>query len=398
MGSITRLFLASNFVFLLACGGGGGGGTSTPPPALPPPAPKYMISGAEWTSLALKADGTVWGWANNDKGQAGVGGTAVLSGPTKGPLSNVIAISGGSGETGLALKSDGTVWSWGRGINGELGRGSSPAFDTSVLQIGGLSNIVAISMGNQHAMALKSDGTVWAWGDNFYGELGDGTTTNRNIPVQVPGLASCVAIAANGNAGAHSMALKSDGTVWTWGHNANGQLGDGTSISFRTSPIQVPGLNGVTKISAGRYHCLALKSNGTAVTWGYGGDGELGNGASVDSNVPVAVSGLSNIVDLAAAGYANLALLSDGTLRSWGGGTYSGCLGDASNLDRNTPVTVVGLGNVSRIGVGSRYMFAIKADGTVWAWGENLKGQLADGTTTDRNLPVQVGGGFNVLQ
>jgi RHS repeat-associated protein len=230
---------------------------------------------------------------------------------------------------------------------------------------------------------------VWAWGNNYYGQLGDGTTTNRSTPIQVSGLSGVTAISTSlfGDIDGHSLALKSDGTVWAWGLNWEGQLGDGTSTNRRT-PVQVSGLSGATAISAGGDHSLARKSDGTAWTWGWNGDGQLGNGANSISYTPVQVSGLSGVAAIAAGGFHSLAVKTDGTVRAWGY-NGSGQIGDSTSTNRNTPVQVSGLSGVTAIAAGVYHSLAVKSDGTVWGWGQNNDGQLGDGTTFDRSAPVQ---------
>ena len=200
---------------------------------------------------------------------------------------------------------------------------------------GYLTGVTVIATGDEWSVALKSDGTVWAWGDNFYGQLGDGTTEQRHSPVQVSDLDGVAAIVAGG---AHSLALKSGGTVWAWGDNWNGALGDGTTDE-RRSPVQVSNLTAVTTIAAGGYHSLALKSDGTVWAWG------------------------SN---------------------------WKGQLGDKTTTNRLMPVQVTALADSISISGGYFHSLALRSDGTVWAWGWNRKGQLGDGTTIDRDAPVQV--------
>ena len=206
-----------------------------------------------------------------------------------GSLANVIAIAAGGSHT-LALKSDGTVWAWGDNGYGHLGDGTTTERYTPV-QVSGLTGVIAISAGGYHSAALKSDGTVWAWGWNCEGQLGNGTTSDVNpFPVQVSGLTAVKAIAAGAN---YSKALKSDGTVWAWGAGYYGQLGDGTTVSKYT-PVQVSGLTGVAAIGSGEYqfHSIALKSDGTVWTWGYNYYGQLGDGTTINKTAPTQVDGL----------------------------------------------------------------------------------------------------------
>jgi len=299
---------------------------------------------------------------------------------------DVFPMVAAGGYHSLALKSDGTVLAWGDNANGQFGDGTNTSRNTPV-QVSGLTGVVNIAAGIIHSLALKSDGTVWAWGYNGHGQLGDGTTTGRNTPVQVSGLTGVVDIAAGTY---HSLALKSDGTVWVWGSNNYGQLGDGTTTN-RNTPVQVSGLTGVVDIAAGTTHSLALKSDGTVWVWGYNGHGQLGDGTNTSRNTPVQVSGLTGVVNIAAGDVHSLALKSDGTVWAWGYNGY-GQLGDGTTTNRNTPVQVSGLTGVVDIAAGDYHSLAIKSDGTVWVWGSNNYGQLGDGTTTDRNTLVQVSG------
>ena len=288
---------------------------------------------------SARAQGTVWAWGFNQNGQLG-NGTYTTTSPygidtpgTISGLTGVTAIAGGYLYS-LALKSDGTVWAWGWNPYGELGNGTYTDSNTPV-QVSGFTGVTAIAGGFEHALALKSDGTVWAWGLQSLGELGNGTFgspfgfTGSNTPVQVLGpggagyLTGVTAIAA---VGFHSLALKNDGTVWAWGHNQYGELGNGTYTNNDT-PVQVLGpggvgfLTGVTALGGGQYHSLALKSDGTVWAWGQNTSGELGNGV-FDSPAqippqdtpgqvlgPGGVGFLSGVTAIAGGGLHSLALL-----------------------------------------------------------------------------------------
>ncbi len=305
------------------------------------------------------------------------------------------------GQYTLSLKSDGTVWGWGYNGSGQLGDGTNTNRSTPV-QVTNLSGVVAVSAGNHHSLALKSDGTVWAWGNNYYGQLGDGTTTNSKIPVQVTGLSGVVSVAAGGF---HSTALMSDGSVWAWGYNEQGELGDGT-MTDSAVPVQVSGLSGVVSVSAGVYYTTALKSDGTVRSWGANWFGQLGNGTEIDSNVPVQVTGLNGVVSISTGDEHSAAVKSNGTVWTWGTNDY-GQLGDASGENSNSPVQVSGLSGVVSVSAGSYHTIAMKGDESIWAWGSNAYGELGDGTGIDRLLPVQVtevsgvisivAGGFNTV-
>ena len=351
-----------------------------------------QISAGSRHTVALNSDGTVWAWGENSYGQCGISTDYSKSGeniPVKvSILSNVTAVAGG-GYHSLALKSDGTVWAWGGSdYYSQLGNGTTGSSPTPV-QVSSLSSVTAIAGGMDHCLALKSDGTVWAWGYNSNGQLGDGTTTNRNTPVQVSGLSDVVAIAGGGY---HSLALKSDGTVWAWGSNNHGQVGDGgTSGSgvYRTTPVQVFNLSKVTVIAGGEYHSLAMKSDGTVWFWGedYGPTGTT----YVSTSTPVQVSSPTNVTAIAGGKAHSLALKSDGTVLAWGSNKF-GKLGNGTytDADRDTPVQVSSLSNVIAIAAGFNHSLSLKSDGSVWSWGNNEYGELGDGTNTDKNTPVQV--------
>ena len=292
-----------------------------------------------------------------------------------------------SGESHSAsLKRDGTVWAWGGNNFGQVGDGTT-THRWSPVQVSGLTGVTGLDAGEAHSLALRQDGTVWTWGYNTDGQLGDGTTTHRASPVQVPGLSSVTALAPGRT---HSLVLRQDGTVWAWGANGNGQLGDGTTTQ-RYSPVRVTGLSGVTAIAAGIFHTLALRQDGTVWAWGANGNGQLGNGETTQRNSPVQVVGLSGVTALAAGRNHSLALRQDGTVWAWGYNSF-GQLGDGTIIERHSPVQVTSLSGVTALATGRNHSLALRQDGTVWAWGHNYYGQLGDGTTTHRSSPVQVMG------
>jgi uncharacterized repeat protein (TIGR01451 family) len=378
------------------------------------------LSAGQQHSVAVKQNGTVWAWGDNTQGQLGDGTTEQRATPVQvfdpneptGYLTGVTAISSGTayglnviGHT-LALKQNGTVWGWGNGYEGQLGDGEQ-VLRSAPVQVehisdptGYLTNIIAIGAGDVHSVAARADGTVWSWGNNGYGQLGDGSTTRRLTAVQVTGLSDVVAVAAGEN---HSVALKQDGTVWAWGNNSYGQLGDGYWAQ-RITPVQVVDptdpsgrLTGVTAISAGGAFTLALKSDGTMRAWGFNLDGRLGDGTSGSSNwknTPVRVvdptdptSYLTGIIAIACGDSHSMAVKQGGTVWTWG---YNGRgqLGDGTKTNRNTPGQVPGLTQVVAVEGGYGHSLAARQDGKVWAWGGNWDGQLGDGTTDERLTPV----------
>ena len=222
-------------------------------------------------TLALKSDGHVYGWGSNLSYQLGdgAGGNSTYSSPVLAvALSNVIAIAAG-GNHSLALKSNGTVWAWGENSTGQAGAQEQfTSFKSRATQVSGLTGtFIAIAAGPGHSLALRSDGTVWGWGSNSTGQLGNGTTSGGPVytPVQASGLTNVVGIAAGQ---AFSLAVKADGTVWGWGSNFNNALGLPSGTFSVSTPVQISGINGVQKISAGGSHSLALKNDGTVWSWG----------------------------------------------------------------------------------------------------------------------------------
>ena len=245
----------------------------------------------------------------------------------------------------------------------------------------------SLAAGFAHSLALAADGTLWSWGDNSSGQLGDGTRTTRDDPTRVASFQSTpVAVAAGG---AHSLALGSDGRVRAWGLNEDGQLGDGTTTR-RLVPTPVAGLTGAVAIAAGTRHSLALKSDGTLVAWGANDSGQLGDGTRNRRTTPVAVSTLTGVVAVAAGLGHTLAVRSDGTLWAWGDNT-SGQLGDGTHEQRKRPVRVTTAEPIgAAIAAGAMHSLASGVSGAVYAFGSNVAGQLGDGTFKTRLRPVRV--------
>ncbi len=285
----------------------------------------------------------------------------------------------------LRVRPDGMVWARGSNQYGQLGDGSTTNRSTPV-RVRTLSGVVAVSAGYVHSLALREDGTVWGWGSNRYGQLGDGSATNRSTPVRVDTLDGVFAASAGGG---HSLALRADGTVWAWGKNDSGQLGDGTTTA-RSTPVRVSTLSDVVAVSAGMHHSLAVRSDGTVWAWGKNDSGQLGDETTTARSTPVQVSALSNVVTVFASYFHSLALRRDGTLWAWGN-NRSGQLGDGTTTDRTTPVQARGLSGVASVSAGYYHSLAVREDGSVWAWGGNGSGQRGNGTTADLVTPTQVG-------
>ncbi|MBF0516432.1 MAG: fibronectin type III domain-containing protein [Nitrospirae bacterium] len=297
-----------------------------------------------------------------------------------------VAIAGGAYHT-AALKSDGTVWDWGYNGIGALGNGTYNSSSTPI-QVSSLAgSVTAIAAGGYHTAAVKSDGTVWGWGYGGSGQLGNGSSTYSYTPVQVSSLSGVTTIAAGLF---HTVALKNDGTVWIWGDNTYGQLGNGTTTNVN-KPVQVSGLSGVTAIAAGFYHTIALKSDGTVWVWGRNSEGELGNGTTNNSNTPIAVSGISDVKAIAAGSYHSVVAKSDGTVWDWGYNAL-GNLGNGTYTTSTTPVAAKGLSGVSSVAAGFYHTAALKTDGTVWFWGYNNFANASNGSYATSTTPVQISG------
>jgi hypothetical protein len=317
--------------------------------------------------VAIKHDGTVWTWGANDDGQLGDGTWAGSLFPTQAiGLSNIVAVAAPeSSYYNLALDFSGVVWSWGMGGDGELGRADGRyEHENLAAPVPGLSNVVAIAGGWAHSVALKSDGTVWAWGDNWGGQLGDGTTIGRDYAARVPGFTNAIAIASGGE---HNLALCADGTVWAWGYNWQGQLGTG-DFDNRLQPVQVTALTNVIALSGGYDHSLALLSDGIVMAWGGNDSGQLGNGTRVNCAIPRMIQSLSNIVAIACGDDHSMALDSHGMLLLWGNGRR-GQLGNGTEDSLLTPFVLHSISNVVAIAGGESSSIASTMDGNILLWG-----------------------------
>ena len=351
------------------------------------------IAAGAYHSCGLTTAGGVKCWGNNVYGALGDGSTTTRLTPfdVSGLASGVSAIAVGTYRT-CALTATGGVKCWGNNGFGALGDGSTTNRLTPV-NVGGLaSGVAAIAAGGNHTCALTPQGGVKCWGSNAAGELGDGSTTNRATPVDVSGLASGVAVIAAG--GNHTCALTAAGGVKCWGSNNNGQLGDG-STTRRLTPVDIiSGLPSVvTAIAAGLSHTCALTAAGGVKCWGYNYTGQLGDGGTAQRLTPVDVIGLtSGVAAIAAGGSHTCALTTTGGVKCWGYNA-GGQLGDGSNTTTSTPVDANGLtSGVSAIALGLEHTCALTAGGGVKCWGYNNFAQLGDGSTDTRLTPVDVSG------
>ncbi|MDQ7075579.1 MAG: hypothetical protein Q9O24_10620 [Gammaproteobacteria bacterium] len=261
------------------------------------------------------------------------------------------------------MKTDGSVWSWGGNWHGELGDGTTTQ-STRPVQVVGLNNVIAVSRAakTDTVAALKADGSVWCWGQNQYGQLGNGTQIDSLTAVQ-SNISNVIAIATGP---ADVMALKKDGTVWAWGDNLYWKFGS-TSTASAGGVFQVLGISNVVAIASGSYHALYLKADGSVWL-----SGRMG---SVSHRTPTQVANLSQVVEITAGQEYSLARKKDGSVWAWGA-NYYGNLGDNTTTERLTPVQITGLNQVVDLAANLFHSLAVKADGTVWSWGSNTAGQL----------------------
>ena len=369
-------------------------------------------------SLAVGSDGNAYAWGNNYYGQLGDGTktdrtTPVkVRKPTNAPADFTYVQVSAGWDCSLAVGSDGNAYAWGLNSSGQLGDGTTTQRTTPV-KVGKPTGLtyVQISAGDDHSLALGSDGNAYAWGSNTYGKLGDGTTTQRTTPVKVgkPTGLTYVQVSAGWQ---HSLALSSAGNAYAWGLNSDGQLGDGTKTD-RTTPVKVrkptnaPADFTYVQVNGGGDHSLAMGSDGYAYAWGYNNYGQLGNKSYSNSTVPVRVRNPAKTNDTSKglqaaqiiAGFNHsLALGSDGYTYAWGWNNY-GQLGNTTTRDSSVPVRVRNPANPTdtskglkavQLSAGEYYSLALGSDGNAYTWGANGNGQLGNDTTKDSNIPVPV--------
>jgi alpha-tubulin suppressor-like RCC1 family protein len=351
--------------------------------------PVTKIAAGYQHSMFLKGDGSLWVMGYNIQRALG-DGTSGFDVQTNFPelilTSDVIAVAAG-GSHSLFLKSDGSLWAMGDNSSGQLGNGSYFSAKQPVNIVG--SDVTAIAAGSGYSLFLKSDGSLWGMGDNGLGQLGDGSYNATNAPEQI--VASNVTAIAAGFA--HTLFLKRDGSLWAMGFNDSGQLGDGTygSGNHTNLPEQIVASN-VTEIAAASYHSMFLKSDGSLWVMGANDDGELGDGTYNSTNWPEQIVA-SNVTAIAAGGVHSLFLKKDGSLWAMGY-NYDGELGDGTySYNTNIPEQIIA-SDVTTIGAGFNYSMFVKSDGSLWVMGNNQYGKLGDGTYNNTNRPEQIVAGI----
>ena len=303
-----------------------------------------MVSAGAYFSAAIRQDGTAWTWGCNSCGQLGDNSLVTQFSPVSvvGGSSSWCAISAGAVHT-TALCNNGTAWAWGYNAQGQLGNNTITSRLSPVAVVGGINNWCAISGGRCHTAAVTTDCRLYLWGANTCGRLGDNSVINKCSPVQTAGSTTGWCMVSAGRS--HTSAVKTDTTLWTWGDNACGQLGDGFVVS-KSSPAQTAGLTtSWCTVSSGGYHSAAVKTDGTLWTWGLNSSGQLGNSTVTIRSSPGAIAGAGTLWCSVSAGREhNVALRTDGTAWTWGSNAQ-GRLGDNTAANRSSPVQIAGGGS-----------------------------------------------------
>jgi alpha-tubulin suppressor-like RCC1 family protein len=337
--------------------------------------------------------GILYAWGDNFDGQIGNDSVADVSSPVQiGSAGQWPVISFGSGFT-AGIDNNGDLYMWGTNSFGELGL-NDVVNRSSPVQVGS-ATYSTVMCGSNTTAAIRTDGTLWAWGYNAQGGVvGDNTIINRSSPVQIGALSDWAQLAAMTNG---FLAIKTNGTLWAWGQNGNGNLGDNTTID-RSSPVQIGALSDWAQVDGGNLMCGAIKTNGTLWTWGTGASGTTGHNDIINRSSPTQVGALSNWA-LVAAGGANFcgAIKTDGTLWMWGSGSL-GRTGLDTTLSVSSPTQVGALSGwtILRLGLSNGLALRVVSgksgpEGTLFSWGSNFFGQQGQIDTVSRSSPAQIG-------
>jgi alpha-tubulin suppressor-like RCC1 family protein len=370
-----------------------------------------QVSSGNIHTAAIKTDGTLWTWGLGTSGQLGrfstgtnkitpvttfAGGTNWADTATEEP-EDLYTLSAGGQHT-AAIKTDGTLWTWGSGFSGVQGNADVSQRNTPVTTFAGGTNWKQVSSGSFHTAAIKTDGTLWTWGYGGYGQLGTNDISNRSTPVTT--FAGGTNWKQVSSGGSHTAAIKTDGTLWTWGNANSGRLGTNDTITRSTPVTTFAGGTNWKQVTSGYRHAAAIKTDGTLWTWGTGTSGQLGNAQATNRSTPVTTfAGGNNWKQVSSGNFHTAAIKTDGTLWTWGSGN-TGQLGNAQTTNRSTPVTTfIGGTNWKQVSSGNLHTAAIKTDGTLWTWGNGGSGQLGTNDISNRSTPVTTfAGGTNWKQ
>jgi alpha-tubulin suppressor-like RCC1 family protein len=285
----------------------------------------------------------------------------------------------------MGLKTDGSLWAWGWNLQGQLGNGLN-ASSNKPENIGQDRTWKQVFIGSAHSLALKSDGTLWGWGSNTSGQLGVGSQRQVFAPVKIGGNSTWSHMAAGSY---HTLAVKDDGSLWAWGRNTEGQLGDGT-YSYSTNPVRIGTENDWGQVAAGEAHSIALKKDGTLWCWGSNELGQLGDGTQLGSVTPRQVGTGFEWIGIAAGKRHSMAIRKDGSLWAWGANLW-GQLGDGTKVFKSLPVQVGRDSGWKHVSAGEYHSVGLKKDGSIWCWGWNAFGQLGTDSFNDIYVPTRVG-------
>jgi alpha-tubulin suppressor-like RCC1 family protein len=355
----------------------------------------HSLDSGSTHSCVVMTDGRIKCWGQGADGRLGNNSTADNLVPvTANNIDNAVKVTVGANHS-CALLSDGTLKCWGDNSSGCLGNGNATDQynPVPVVHDGGaaLSNVIDVSAGMSHTCAVIDDGSVYCWGVNWAGQLGDGTTTTQYYPTAVIGINNATQVAVGGD---HSCALLSDGQIKCWGYNSKGELGTGDNNSTST-PEYVFNISNAAAITAGYWHTCAVTTTGRAKCWGLNDNGELGDGTTGNRNIPVDVGNISNAIGISAWGnYAagHTCVVTDiGEVKCWGDNA-NGALGNGTTNDSGGAVMVGSIANAIGISAGHLFSCALLTDASVSCWGYNSHGELGNSSTTDSTTPVAVSG------
>lgn len=364
--------------------------TPAPPLFLVPFTQVIQITAGSSHTCALTTDGKVYCWGYNRSGRLGDGTTTdrSLPAPVNALPDGVIAVEAGGSHT-CALTADGKVYCWGDNYSGQLGDGTTTNRLTPVLVSGLPDGVTAISAGGRHTCALTASGAVYCWGSNSFGQVGDDTTTNRLTPVLIGGLpGDGISLSAGGYS---TCALTASGRVYCWGNNNFGQLGDGSYVDRHVPTLAGALPEGVKAISAGLFHTCIITNGDGMMCWGRNEFGQLGDGTKDNFRAaPQMVNDLSSGVLAISTGTSHTCARTASGVKCWGF-NMAGQVGDGTTTDRLIPADVAGPpGEVVSLSAGGYFNCAVTRNTEAYCWGENYYGQLGDGTLGYRTLPVQV--------
>jgi len=352
-----------------------------------------QLTAKETPAAAPSAGKELWAWGlSAPLGYVGDNTIINRSSPVQiGALTDWGANTNADSGFNLTIKTDGTLWAFGRGNGGRI-PDELNINKSSPVQVGALTDWAVANAGTYHANAIKTDGTLWAWGQQGgRGQLGDGTVIDRSSPVQIGSLTDWATV----NCGQkHTLAIKTDGTLWAWGYNYQGQLGNGLTNppgnQGTSSPIQIGNLTNWLKLGNGAFHSLAVKTDGTMWSWGQNISGRLGLGDTVSRSSPVQIGSLTDWAFPGAGDIRSHAIKTDGTL--WAMGIQGDALGTSGVSPDSSVIQVGALSDWATVDSGGNdRAVALKTDGTIWTWGRADGGQGGHGNTTNYNSPVQVG-------